>query len=103
LQAQRRHLAQAERAAASFVAPIVPQMAGTLAFICGAVLLVSGATPALDARLATLRQILPLPILELSHLAGSVAGVGLLLLSRALFQRVAAAYHAVYWLLAAGR
>jgi phosphatidylglycerol lysyltransferase len=49
-----------------------------------------------------LRHFLPLAILELSHLAGSVIGLGLVVLSRALFRRVHAAYHISFWLLAAG-
>jgi phosphatidylglycerol lysyltransferase len=73
-----------------------------LVFVAGTVLLLSGATPALDARLAALTRVVPLPLLELSHLAGSVIGVGLLILARALFRRVAAAYHLTFWLLVAG-
>ncbi len=41
-------------------------------------------------------------MLEVSHLAGSVIGLGLLILARALFRRVQAAYHIVFWLLVAG-
>ena len=41
-------------------------------------------------------------MLELSHLAGSIIGLGLLVLARALFRRVQAAYHISLWLLVAG-
>ena len=100
--AQRGPLARAHALASLYIAPVVPQVAGTLTFLAGFILLVSGATPSMDARLTVLRQIVPLAILELSHLAGSVIGLGLVVLSRALFRRVQAAYHISFWLLAAG-
>jgi phosphatidylglycerol lysyltransferase len=65
-------------------------------------LLFSGATPALDERLAFLDRFLPLSVLEVSHLAGSIIGLALLVLARALFRRVQAAYHITVWLLIAG-
>ena len=102
LSAQRGPLARAHALASLYIAPVVPQVAGTLTFLAGFILLVSGATPSMDARLTVLRDIVPLAILELSHLAGSVIGLGLLVLSRALFRRVQAAYHISFWLLAAG-
>lgn len=102
LAARRGPLARAHALASLYIAPIVPQVAGTLTFFAGFILLVSGATPSIDARLTVLRQFLPLAILELSHLAGSVIGLGLVVLSRALFRRVQVAYHISFWLLAAG-
>ena len=102
LSAQRGPLARAHALASLYIAPVVPQVAGTLTFVAGFILLVSGATPGMDARLTVLRNIVPLAILELSHLAGSVIGLGLLVLSRALFRRVHAAYHISFWLLTAG-
>jgi phosphatidylglycerol lysyltransferase len=102
LGARRGPLARAHALASLYIAPIVPQVAGTLTFFAGFILLVSGATPSIDARLTVLRQFLPLAILELSHLAGSVIGLGLVVLSRALFRRVQVAYHISFWLLAAG-
>jgi phosphatidylglycerol lysyltransferase len=90
------------RAGTAYLAPIVPQLVGTLVFVAGIVLLLSGATPGIDSRLVSLRRWLPLPVLEVSHLAGSVIGLGLLILARALFQRSNAAYHVTFWLLAAG-
>jgi phosphatidylglycerol lysyltransferase len=103
---QRGRLGRARGLAARFVAPalvpVAPQLLGVLVFVAGAVLLVSGATPTLDARLAWLRHVMPLPLLELSHLAGSVIGVALLVLARALFRRLTAAYHLTFWLLVGG-
>ena len=99
---QRPRLARPGGLAGTLLAPVAPQLVGVLVFVAGAVLLLSGATPALDARLGKLTEVVPLSLLEASHLAGSVAGVGLLILARALFRRVAAAYHLTFWLLVAG-
>jgi len=98
----RTRLAAFTRAMAASFAPIVPQVTGGLVFVAGCVLLLSGATPEIDTRLRTLRHLLPLPVLEISHLAGSVIGLGLLILARALFRRSRAAYHVAFWLLVGG-
>jgi phosphatidylglycerol lysyltransferase len=102
LAAQRGRFAWAHELASLYIAPVVPQIAGSLTFLAGALLLFSGATPAMDERLAFLDQFLPLAVLEVSHLVGSIVGLGLLVLARALFRRVQAAYHISVWLLIAG-
>ncbi|MEO8224618.1 MAG: phosphatidylglycerol lysyltransferase domain-containing protein, partial [Gammaproteobacteria bacterium] len=88
--------------AASWLQQGSPQLLGSLVFLAGALLLVSGATPGVDSRIAILGDVLPLPILETSHLAGRVIGLALLVLARALFQRVNAAYHLTVLLLLGG-
>jgi phosphatidylglycerol lysyltransferase len=100
--AQRSRLARARELAAMYIAPVVPQIAGALTFLAGTLLLLSGVTPGVDERLHAIYQFLPLVVVEASHLAGSVIGLGLLILSRALFRRVHAAYHITFWLLTAG-
>ena len=102
LEARRSSIARAHELMSLYLAPVVPQVAGTLIFVSGAVLLVSGATPAIDTRLSTLYRVLPLGVIEVSHLAGSAIGVGLIVLARALFRRVQVAYHISFWLLVAG-
>ena len=102
LAAQRSRIAWAQELASVYIAPVVPQVAGALTFLAGALLLISGATPGVEERLAFLERFRPLAVLEVSHLAGSVIGLGLLVLSRALFRRVEAAYHITVWLLVAG-
>jgi phosphatidylglycerol lysyltransferase len=102
LRAQRKHLARAQAFASAYVAPVVPQVAATLTFVAGGVLLMSGATPAVDARIGVLRELLPLGIVEASHLVGSVVGLGLVVLAASLRRRVNAAYHIALALLAAG-
>jgi phosphatidylglycerol lysyltransferase len=88
--------------ALAFIAPLSPLIAGSAVYIAGCVLLISGATPALDARLQWLRGVLPLPVLELSHLVGSCVGLALLLLARGLTRRARAAWHLTMILLVAG-
>jgi phosphatidylglycerol lysyltransferase len=102
LSGQWLKFARAHELAAIYIAPVVPQIAGSLTFLAGAVLLLSGTTPSVETRLAILDRFLPLAVLEVSHLAGSIIGLGLLVLARALFRRVAAAYHITFWLLVAG-
>ena len=102
LGAQRLALAAARARVATFIAPVVPSVAGALTFISGFVLLVSGTTAQLSDRLSPVARVLPLPLVELSHLVGSAIGLCLLILSRALFRRIQAAYHIVFWLLLAG-
>lgn len=72
---------------------IAPQLLAFTTFIGGAVLLFSGATPILAGRKEWLRLFVPLPVIELSHFLGSVAGVALLVLARGLQRRLDAAYH----------
>ncbi|MEO8466776.1 MAG: bifunctional lysylphosphatidylglycerol flippase/synthetase MprF [Gammaproteobacteria bacterium] len=88
--------------ASTYIAPLVPQVAATLTFIAGAVLLLSGATPSVDVRIDVLARLLPLAIIEGSHLIGSLIGLGLVVLAAALHRRVRAAYHIAVVLLVAG-
>ena len=102
LSATRAHLARARERAAMYVAPVAPQITGALTFMAGTVLLVSGSTPAIDSRLALLHRFIPLAVLEVSSLAASIIGLGLIVLARALFRRVRAAYSISVALLACG-
>jgi phosphatidylglycerol lysyltransferase len=102
LSANRAHLARARERAAMYVAPVAPQIAGALTFLAGTVLLVSGATPGINSRLALLHRFIPLAVLEASNLVASVIGLGLLVLARALFRRVRAAYSISFTLLVCG-
>jgi len=99
--AQRARLAQARARAAAFIGPVVPSVVGALTFIAGAELLLSGATRQVSGGIASFATLLPLPVLELSHLAGSAIGLALLILARALFRRIRLAYHISFWLLLA--
>ncbi len=99
------HRESAKKLAASYhrwSGPLVPPVLAFSTFIAGAVLLFSGATPALDYRLEWLKQAIPLSLLEVSHLSGSIIGMGLLLLARGLQRRLNGAYWVTVILLGAG-
>lgn len=99
---RRAWLARAGRTAVTAVAPTVPSMAAGVAFLSGAVLLLSGATPTVHARLDVLRDFVALPVLELSHLTGSLVGMALLLLAQALRRKLDGAWAVAVGLLAVG-
>ncbi len=94
----RRNVARVRRV----LPAIVPDAMALLAFVAGAVLLFSGATPALDERMRLLRQFLPVPVIVLSHLVGSVVGLALLLLARGLQRRLDGAWLLSVAMLGAG-
>ena len=71
---------------------VVPQILAVTTFLGGAILLISGATPEVSPRLSWLSDFLPLPVIELSHFAGSLAGAALLFLAIGLQRRLDAAY-----------
>jgi phosphatidylglycerol lysyltransferase len=81
---------------------VVPQVLSVAAFASGGLLLLSGAAPAVPSRLARVGQVLPLPLLEISHFLGSLAGIGLLVLARDLQRRIDAAWVLTTILLAIG-
>ena len=70
----------------------VPHLMALLIFVTGAMLLFSGATPAVSQRMEFLQDILPLPAIEISHFMGSIIGLGLLVLARSLQRRLDGAY-----------
>jgi phosphatidylglycerol lysyltransferase len=86
----------------TWLSAVTPQAIGIAVFGAGAVLLFSGATPAISDRLTWLARFVPLSILELSHLVGSAVGVGLMILANGLYRRIDAAWWLTIWLLLAG-
>ncbi|MER2584175.1 MAG: bifunctional lysylphosphatidylglycerol flippase/synthetase MprF [Candidatus Competibacter sp.] len=90
------------RAIAPWVPALLPHVFALLALISGAVLLFSAATPAVGTRLAWLKNLLPLSVLETSHFASSLIGMSLLLLARGLQRRLDAAWLLAVILLGAG-
>lgn len=81
---------------------VTPQLLALTTLIAGALLLFSGATPAIPQRLHWLNTFIPLPIVELSHFLGSLVGAVLLLLSWGIQRRLDAAYLLTIILLAIG-
>ncbi|MCM5569216.1 bifunctional lysylphosphatidylglycerol flippase/synthetase MprF [Burkholderiaceae bacterium FT117] len=101
LSEQHRRLAGAFAAVRPLFAWLAPVAAGATVFVAGAVLLFSGSLPADAQRLRWLREVLPLPVLEVSHLAGSLLGLGLLVLAQALHRRIRLAWRLAIGLLLA--
>lgn len=71
---------------------MLPAILSVATFAAGTVLLISGATPGIRHRQTWLAESLPLPIMEMSHLIGSLVGVGLLVLAWAIRRRIDAAF-----------
>ncbi|HTV85362.1 MAG TPA: bifunctional lysylphosphatidylglycerol flippase/synthetase MprF [Dyella sp.] len=98
---EARGLRQATLLSPWFNGLLPPFFAG-LTLVSGAVLLFSGATAALPGRMELLSDLLPLPVLEVSHFLSSVIGMSLLILARGLQRRLDAAYWLTLVLLIAG-
>jgi len=99
---KREGVAKAWRIFGRWAPGIAPNLLAFTTFITGAVLLFSGATPVLPERLHWLRHLVPLPIVEISHFFGSIAGAALLVLARGLQRRLDAAYTLTVGVLSAG-
>jgi phosphatidylglycerol lysyltransferase len=100
---QRR--AQAARVGAAFdwlTEQLTPRVLAVFTFIAGIILLFSGATPAAAGRLALLDRVLPLGVIEASHVLSSIAGAALLLLSQGLARRLDGAWLFTVVVVAAG-
>ncbi|MCB5198672.1 bifunctional lysylphosphatidylglycerol flippase/synthetase MprF [Loktanella sp. TSTF-M6] len=82
--------------------PIVPVLMAAVALLSGAALLLSGDLPTTAKRMEVLQDILPLALIETSHLLSSVAGVMLLIVARGLYRRMRRAWLIAMALLSAG-
>ncbi|MFT3964326.1 MAG: bifunctional lysylphosphatidylglycerol flippase/synthetase MprF [Sphingobium sp.] len=98
----QRPVAATLRGAQAVISGIAPTMIAALVFLGGMVLLVSGSLPALRGRADLLLRIVPLPFVEASHLAASLVGVALLILSPGLYRRLDGAFWLTRALLLAG-
>ncbi len=101
-QLHRARIATARDTTMDWLAEIGPQVMALIVIFAGVVLLFSGAIPAPAARLNGLREFLPLPLLELFHGVAGMAGLGLIIVARALSLRLNAAYRWAIYLLATG-
>ena len=99
---KRQRIQKAARVLGMLGSSLVPQILSITTFLSGIVLLFSGVTPGVESRLLWLQDFLPLPVLEVSHFLGSLAGLGLLLLARGIQLRLDAAFLFTCILLAAG-
>ncbi|MET0240617.1 MAG: bifunctional lysylphosphatidylglycerol flippase/synthetase MprF [Sphingobium sp.] len=81
---------------------LAPTMLSALVFLGGSILLVSGSLPAVANRTAALVALLPLPFIEASHIAASLVGAALLILSSGLYRRLDGAFWLTRSMLLAG-
>jgi len=99
---RREFIADSTQTARRMLSTIVPHLYSMLLLLAGGLLLVSGAMPANPEMLDTLSDLLPLPIVELSHLTGSLTGLLLLFLARGIRLQIDAAWFASLGLLGIG-
>ncbi len=71
---------------------VAPPLLSVVVMLAGASLLLAGAMPAAHGRLEWLNAVLPLGVIEASHLLGSVFGLMLVILARGLQLRLDSAY-----------
>ena len=98
----QRHLGQVARGSRFVATSIAPFAMGSLVFAAGAILLLSGSLPTLPDRLRTVREVLPMLVVNFSHLVASLIGTLLLFVGYGLYRRLDAARHAASLLLLAG-
>lgn len=79
---------------------IAPTVLAAGTFLAGAVLVFSAAAPVPDDRAWLVRHFVPLPLAELSHMAASIAGLVLILVSRGMARRLAIAWRLAVAMLA---
>ena len=99
---RRQGVARVARIFGRWAPGIAPHALALMTFLTGAVLLLSGATPAIPSRLKWLHHVVPLHIIEISHFLGSIAGACLLVLARGLQQRLLRAWEMTVAVLTAG-
>ncbi|MDD4648678.1 MAG: bifunctional lysylphosphatidylglycerol flippase/synthetase MprF [Desulfoplanes sp.] len=80
----------------------IPHIFSILLVLSGGLLLVSGSTPTDRGALKWLYETLPLSVVEASHMIGSIVGLLLLFMARAVRLRIDAAYFGILLLLAIG-
>lgn len=81
---------------------IAPQAAAIAAFLGGALVLVSAATPAIGARVKLLNEVAPILLIELSHFGASIVGLLLMFVGSGLWRRREGAFWVALILLFAG-
>lgn len=92
----------AARIPVAIVRRSIPQVLSALLMVAGGILLFSGTTPGQEDRLEALADLLSLPMIETSHLAGSIIGLLMLVLARGVRLRINTAYYGSLILLALG-
>ncbi len=99
---QRKHLKYVMNLYDKLIAPLAPQLYAILVFLGGIILLFSTVTPSVHHRLMALQEIIPVPVIEISHFMGSIIGITLLFLARGLQKRLDSAYYLTILMMLAG-
>lgn len=99
---RRQALVEGTRVFRRLLSVTIPQVYSVLLLFCGGVLLISGAIPTKTSDLQWLQHFIPLPVLEISHLIGSITGLFLLFLARGIRLKLDAAWYGSLILLATG-
>jgi len=99
---RREMIAEGSTALRQAITAIVPQLYSLLLLLAGGILLASGSMPANSAAMGWLCKLVPLPVIELSHLTGSLIGVLLLFLARGIRLKIDAAWYGSMLLLGLG-
>lgn len=100
--ARRRVFVESSRFFGRLLSITIPQIYSVLLLFCGGVLLVSGAVPAKPSAMEWMSRFIPLSVIEISHLLGSLTGLILLFLARGIRLRIDAAWYGSLMLLAVG-
>lgn len=98
----REKLGQASRTLVRVVPAFAAPILAIGVFATGTILLLSGATPTVPWRLELLQDVVPLPLLEVSHFVASLIGAALVVVAYGLYRRMNAAWAFTAVLLAAG-
>lgn len=102
LAAHRTDATAAVRTIGGWAPRIAPDAVAMLVVVAGAALLLTGALPTGNGRLAVLNAVVPLSVIEVSHFLASLVGAVLLVLGRGLQRRVRAALYLTIGLLGVG-
>jgi phosphatidylglycerol lysyltransferase len=100
--ARSRRVARLVGGVQSVATGLSPLLLASATFLGGGMLLLSGSLPAVHARMGLLADVMPLPVIEASHIAASLVGTALLLLAPGLYRRLDGACLAARLLLVAG-
>lgn len=79
--------------AQTWLSAIAPRGLSALVFAGGATLLVTGSLPVVAGETESLRNLIPLPVVEISHFVGSLIGLGMLFLAYAIKRKLDSAYY----------
>ena len=99
---RRRTVLELSGATYLLIRPLVPMAVAGITLLAGIILIISGTLPSSSSRLGLLRDIVPMPIIEISHLLGSIVGILLIVIARGLYRKLSRAWVAAMFLMVLG-